>query len=43
VAAVYNHRETGDFLMAVVWDDGDGKEIIYPVDATYLRKAMPWE
>lgn len=30
-------------LIAVVWEDGDGGEIIYPMDAPYLRKAMPWE
>lgn len=29
-------------LISVVWDDGDG-EIIYPMDAPYLRKGMPWE
>lgn len=30
-------------LISVVWDDGDGGAITYPTDATYLRKAMPWE
>lgn len=30
-------------LISVVWSDGDGGEIIYPMNATYLRKAMPWE
>lgn len=30
-------------LVSVVWSDGDGGEIIYPMDATYLRKGMPWE
>lgn len=29
-------------LISVVWSDGDG-EIIYPMDAPYLRKALPWE
>jgi hypothetical protein len=29
-------------LISVVWDDGDG-EIVYPMDAPYLRPAMPWE
>lgn len=29
--------------MGVVWSDGDGGAITYPIDATYLRKAMPWE
>lgn len=30
--------------MGVVWDDSDdGKPITYPVDAAYLRAAMPWE
>lgn len=30
-------------LISVVWSDGDGGEIIYPMDATYLRRGMPWE
>lgn len=30
-------------LISVVWSDGDGGEIIYPMDAAYLRKALPWE
>lgn len=31
-------------LISVVWSDSDdGKEIIYPMDAPYLRKGMPWE
>lgn len=30
-------------LISVVWSDGDGGEIIYPMDATYLRKGLPWE
>lgn len=29
--------------IGIVWSDGDGGAITYPVDATYLRKAMPWE
>lgn len=29
--------------MGIVWDDGDGGVIVYPVDADYLRKKMPWE
>lgn len=29
-------------LISVVWEDGEG-EIIYPIDASYLRKKMPWE
>jgi len=29
--------------IAIVWSDGDGGAIIYPVEASYLRKAMPWE
>lgn len=29
--------------MGVKWDDGDGGAIVYPTNATYLRKAMPWE
>lgn len=30
-------------IISVVWSDGDGGEIIYPMDATYLRKGLPWE
>jgi hypothetical protein len=30
-------------LISVVWSDGDGGAIIYPMNASYLRKAMPWE
>jgi len=30
-------------LISVVWDDGNGGEIVYPMDADYLRKALPWE
>lgn len=31
-------------LISVVWSDSkDGAEIIYPMDATYLRKGLPWE
>lgn len=31
-------------LISVVWSDSkDGGEIIYPMDATYLRKGLPWE
>lgn len=29
--------------MGVVWSDGDGDTITYPIDATYLRKKYPWE
>jgi len=29
--------------MGVIWSDGDGGAIIYPLDATYLRGPMPWE
>lgn len=29
--------------MGVVWSDGDGGEITYPLDADYLRSAFPWE
>lgn len=29
--------------MGVVWSDGGGGVITYPLDATYLRKGMPWE
>lgn len=32
-------------VMAVEWDDGKDKygAIIYPMNATFLRKAFPWE
>jgi hypothetical protein len=30
--------------MGVVWSDSDdGKPITYPMDASYLRRKMPWE
>ena len=29
--------------MAVVWSDGDGGAITYPLEAEYLRKKFPWE
>jgi hypothetical protein len=30
--------------MGVVWSDSDdGKPITYPIDASYLRKKMPWD
>lgn len=50
--AIYSHKCRGIVikvstvvgrLISVVWNDGDGGEIIYPMDAEYLRKAMPWE
>lgn len=28
--------------MEVKWSDGDSA-ITYPIDATYLRKVLPWE
>jgi hypothetical protein len=48
--AVYSGAWRGDVVsvdadeatMGIVWMDGDGP-IIYPLDATYLRKALPWE
>lgn len=33
----------GADAIGVVWSDGDGGTIVYPADAPYLRKAMPWE
>lgn len=34
----------GDEHISVVWGDGgDDGGIVYPADATYLRKAYPWE
>lgn len=34
----------GETTMGVVWSDSDdGKPITYPIDAPYLRGAMPWE
>lgn len=30
--------------MGIVWSDSDdGKPITYPIDASYLRKAFPWQ
>ncbi len=29
--------------MGIVWSDGDEYPITYPMDASYLRKALPWE
>lgn len=30
--------------MEIIWDDSDNDSTIrYPIDAPYLRKAMPWE
>jgi hypothetical protein len=35
----------GNDTVAIEWDDGKDKygAITYPVDATCIRKAMPWE
>ena len=35
--------DAAEATMGIVWSDGDGGAITYPIDATYLRKAMPWE
>lgn len=43
-----NHRGTvvsvdaGAATMGIIWCDGDSA-INYPIDASYLRKALPWE
>lgn len=29
--------------MAIVWSDGDGGRIIYPLDTSFIRKLYPWE
>lgn len=29
--------------MGIVWSGSDGGTITYPLDATYIRKKMPWE
>lgn len=31
--------------ISVEWDDGEGKygAIVYPADATFLRRLYPWE
>lgn len=31
--------------MSVVWEDGDGGAIVYPLDAVFLHKVVrfPWE
>lgn len=34
--------DTDKATMGIAWDDGDGV-ITYPLDAEYLRKALPWE
>jgi hypothetical protein len=33
----------GADAISVVWSDGDGGAIVYPIDATYLRRKLPWE
>lgn len=35
----------GNDTVAIEWDDGKDKygAITYPVEATCIRKAMPWE
>ncbi len=46
---VYSGRERGTVVtvdatkttMAIMWDDGDGSAIVYPMDAGYLSK-FPW-
>ena len=35
--------DTEHHLIAIVWSDGDGGAIRYPVEATFLRRAYPWE
>lgn len=35
--------DTATATMGIVWSDGDGGAITYPIDADYLRKALPWE
>lgn len=32
----------GDDTIAVAWD-GEGRSIVYPADASYLRRMMPRE
>lgn len=32
----------GETTMGIIWCDGDSA-ITYPMDAPYLRKALPWE
>lgn len=34
--------DAANTTISVVWSDGTGA-ITYPADATYLRKAFPWE
>lgn len=31
-----------EWTFEIVWEDGDSP-ITYPIDATYIRKVMPWE
>ncbi len=32
----------GETTVGVKWDDGNSP-IVYPIDADYLRRLMPWE
>ena len=49
--AVYSGAERGTVVsvdaeqatMGIVWEDSVYGAITYPLDATYLRKALPWE
>jgi len=35
--------DADEVTMGIVWNDGDGGVINYPLDATYIEKRMPWE
>ena len=32
----------GETTLGVKWDDGNSP-IVYPIDADYLRRLLPWE
>lgn len=34
--------DTDKATMGIVWSDGDSP-IMYPMDAPYLRRGLPWE
>jgi hypothetical protein len=32
-----------DRTFTVVWDDGDGYAVVYPIETEAVRKRLPWE
>jgi len=47
VSGCYLERGTvvnvGTATLAIQWSDGNGGQIVYPIDAPYLRKLEFWE